>query len=458
MAFDAVLIEVSPGEARAAFLRRGILERLVVDRGDEDHREGDLFLGRVTRVVPAIEAAFVDLGLAAAGFLAVADARPAGVATGSIRAWVREGQSVLVQVLRQAEAGKGPKLTLRPRLSGRYLALLPAVPGGGQELVALAAAADAPAEAIEADGDSLRQAWAEIGEIARAASPPAMIRRSPGRVLAAILEAATPAPAEIRVNDATMAATLRAALPELAGRIHCAAAGAPLFAAAGVDEAIEVLLSRAVRLPSGGAITIEETAAGIAIDVDSGAAASGDAETVAASINLEAAAEISRQVRLRDLGGYLLVDFLPLRRRRNRDRLLEELRRAFADDAEETRIGGFTRLGRVEISRRRRRPSLPRRLTTACPLCALGRVKSPLTVAFEALRWVVAEDRAVPGRTWRITAPPAVIAALRGDGAAARTATETRLGRPLDLVEDERIALDRFAVEAVAPTEKRDGE
>jgi ribonuclease G len=483
MGIDAILVNVAPGETRTAFLQQGMLERLVVDRADEDHREGDLFLGRVTRVVPAIEAAFVDLGLAAAGFLAAADVRPSGSAGGRIGDWVREGQTVLVQVIREAEAGKGAKLTTRPRLSGRYLEFLPGqssggTAGGGPQQPAskpaddrlpgkLASghgvwlvrptAANAPTEAVLAEGERLLATWNEIGSALRSASPPLLVRSAASRTLAAILASAISAVTVIAVDDPSMAAILRAELPELAGQIRVVAEGAPAFADAGVDEQIEAILAPAVRLPSGGTVILEETAGGTVIDVDSGSATAGEPEAVAAGVNLEAAAEIVRQIRLRDLSGYLLVDFLPMRRRSNRDRVLQELRRAFANDGEESEIGGFTRFGRVEINRRRRRPSLPRRLTTNCPLCTAGRTKSPLTVAFEALRRVVAEDRAMPGHVWRIAASPAVIAALRGEGAATRSATEARLGRPLDLVEDERIALDRYAVWAVKAGQENDG-
>lgn len=401
MAVDLILVEASPGEVRAALLDHDILVRYAVARDGDGPRAGDVVLGRVVAVSAAADAAFVDLGHERPGFLGLSDARPAGAEGGRISDFVCEGDSVVAAVLRAPDGEKGAKLRRCPPPAG---ATVP------------------PA-------------------------PPATLARGPDPVTVAVREADLSVDAPILVNDRRTAAALRAALPDLADRVETAVRPASLFAAHGADEQIHALLRPAITLPSGGAVTVTPTPALVAVDVDIAKASAGGAAATALAVNLEAAEAVARRLRAADLSGYVVIDVVPMRRRDHREAVLDRLRRVVADDARGVDVGGYTRLGRIELNRRRAGPSLVAQLTVACPACeGLGRVDDPGGVALGAMRAVLAEDRAAPGRRWQVTATPAVIAALQGPLAAALHQTEDRLGRPLRLVADPAAAADRVHI------------
>ena len=291
MAIDRiVVVAAAAGEVRAAFLKDGLLCRLEVSRPDDRARAGDIYLGRVTKVAPQLGAAFVAIGLERDGLLAIPEKGGRGA--------IGEGDAVLVQVRRQPEAGKGARLTARPSLPGRVLVLV----AGGTEVrvsrrigddderrrlgdlaqalpaaantgwIVRSAAAGATAESLSNEAERLSARWAEI-EARRAASrPPALLHRAPDAALAAIVDEAGPELAGIIVDDPGILAAIRAALPEFAGRIEWHAGPEAPFEAYGVEEQIEAALAPRVPLPSGGVVAIAETAAVVAVDVDSGSA------------------------------------------------------------------------------------------------------------------------------------------------------------------------------------------
>lgn len=401
MPIDEVLISAIPGDRRAAARSRGTLVRLIFDAGTNDLRPGDLRLGRIVALAPAIGGAFVDIGADRHGLLMRADA-PAGRA-------LAEGETLVVRVTRSPDGDKGAKLDAR--LSDI-------------DVAATATAAGAPG-LIKAGGDP-------IADLLRGAAGPDLRR--------------------VLVDDASTLSTLRAAVPEVAGALRHWQEATPLFAAEGVDEAIDAALAVQVALPSGGRLHVEETAAAAAIDVDSGAFAGASARAAALACDLEAAAEIGRQILLRDLAGLIIVDFVPLRRPAERERVLALLRDALAGDDRQIRIGGWTRLGLLEIVRERRGPSLRRRLTAACTSCdGAGTVRDARWVAGEALRAVVAESRDPPFGIPALMVSPAVAAALRGPFAAARRAAEARLGCPVTLQESASLPADGFRLITMEP-------
>ncbi len=467
MAIDEVLVTVAPGEVRAGFRAGGRLRRLVVDRGDDRPLIGDVRLGRVTRVVRGLNAAFVDIGGDREGLLDLSAAAAAVERVG-------EGDPVLVQVSREAFGGKGPKLSLRPTLAGRYLVLLPdetgvrcsrrvgtgeaagrlraladLLPREHHGWIVRAAALPASADGVAAEAGRLIDAWHRIRRGRASASSPANLWRRAPPALAAVLDEAGAETRRLVIDDARFAARVRAEAPDLGARIEIFTGREPLFSVAGVEEEIDAALAPVLTLPSGGVMTIAETAAAVAIDVDTGAAEQGGREPTALAVNLEAAEAVIHHVGLRELAGYILVDFVPMQRRENNARVLKRMRDGFASDRRDVHVGGFTRLGMVELTRRRLGPSLGEQLTEACPCCrGNGRVKSPRTVALEALRAVLTADAAEPGRAWTVEAPRPVVAALSAPLAQARRDAEARLGRALRLVEDAASAPDAFRLAA----------
>jgi ribonuclease G len=403
MRIDEVLVTALPGDRRAAALASGMLVRLAFDGDDEEIRIGDIMLGRVMRLAPWIGGAFVDLGSGLGGVLMHSDA-PADRR-------LAEGEAVVVQVRREATGWKGPKLTAR----------LPSLP-------------DEAASAI-----------------AGGARPPCRLCRGPDAIPTLLRDAAEAGVRRVFVDDGATLSRLRAAIPEIAEAFEPWLEPSPLFASFGIDEAIDRALAPVSALPSGGRLTIEETEALTVIDVDTGAETGVSAGSAALSCDLEAAAAIGREVMLRDLAGVLVIDFVPLRRPAERARVLAALRNALAGDDRRLRIGGWTRLGLVELVRERRGPSLAQRLTADCPACdGRGRVVSARWAAGDALREVLAEARRTPAATPTLAAAPAILQALRGPLAAATGDVEGKLGGRLRLTASD--ALPARGFQLLAPT------
>ena len=493
MSTDEILIEAGPGETRIALMEGGRLRELVVARPGDGSVVGNVYLGRVERVLPGIGAAFVDVGLERAGFLGLAEARPAGHAAGKTGApaadrigdYLSEGDAVLVQVQRDAVADKGVKLTTHIGLTGRALVLLPGVGDillsrrimgeaerarleallgdlaeTGEGLILRTAGMDAPAAALGRELETLRGLWRAIQERRRDSRPPACLLAEPMAPFRVLRDEAGPEVHRIVVEGARMLAELtafcREQAPGLEAKLRGHAEEAPLFEAFGVEEQIEAALAERAALPSGGSLIIEPTAALTAIDVNTGGRSeSGGPEETALATNLEAAEEIARQLRLRNLSGMLVVDFVPMRRRPHQAEVLARLRSAVADDRVATHVFGFSPLGVVEMTRPRHGQTLAERLTVPCRACAAsGRIKTPAAVAAAILRRVLGEARLAPGAVLEVAAAPAVVEMLGTGLSRALAETEEKLGAPLSLNADAALAADAFKVTARRRTEE----
>jgi ribonuclease G len=454
MPADTAFVSALPGETRIALAERGRLVEVWVSRPGAGCRVGDVYLGRVEKVVPGLEAAFVDVGGPRAGFLALAEARPAGAgeasAGGAIGDFVSEGDAVLVQVTREASLDKGPKLTQRVVLAGLFASFDTGLPDGP----VVRGRADPSGPDVGREFERLRAEWERMESDAKRARAPARLGREAGAIAAALLDGRAASVGRIVVDDADAFAEAKAdlaeAAPELASGLELSPDWGTLFDAFGLEEQIEAALEPAVALPSGGRLVVAETAALAAIDVDTGAASgAGGKEEVAAAVNREAAAEIARQIRLRNLGGAIVVDFAPSRRPRARAAALRALETSLADDPVGVHVFGFTRLGLVEMTRPRRRPSLAETLTQPWPSPdGPGRARAPVAVAYAALRRLIKESRAQPGAAFSLAAPRAVVGAFEGEAREARRRVEAHLGRTIALVADETLAPDRFQVAA----------
>ena len=392
-----LLVSALPGEARAAWLEGEALADLVIQRDDRPGLLGNLYLGRIAKVDKGLNAAFVELGLARGGFLPL-DEAPEGAS---------EGETVAVKVLREGAAGKGPRLTARLK-------------DPPPDLAARVSAARAPALLLRGD-DPLE------------------------RVLAARQR-----PEEIVTDDEAVFARLKGALgADLPAEVlRLDLDPVPLFERAGIEAEIEALLHPAVALPSGGSLLVEPVTTLTAIDVNTGRHdGRAGSEAAALAVNLEAAGEIARQLRLRALSGLIVIDFLALKQVEVRREVVAALRRHLKRDPEAGRVQPMAPSGLVETTRRRSRPPLHEMLTAPCGLGGGGRVRDPVTLAFEALRRLRAEAAARPAGDPAIRAAPAVIAALSGPAAAAREALEARLAKPIVL--DEAPAAPGESAEAV---------
>lgn len=399
MARIEIVCSPAPGETRLAVVADGRVTDLLVARAG--HAVGAVWLGRVLKA-PAGGPAFVDIGLARPGVL------PRGGAS--------EGEAVVVQATADAHADKGVELTAAVSLPGRLLAFTPLKPGvavsrriaepeerqrllalarglaaAGEGVVVRTQAAGAGEAELAAELAALRATWQAIAARAAAARPP--LRLMAADPLAALL-AEHPGVERLTVDDDAAFAALRRRYPALAHRHR----GGSAFADCGAEEALAQALEPVVPLPSGGSLIIEATAAVTAIDVNGGAGQPRDA-------NREAVAEIARQLRLRGIGGHIVIDFIPERGPEHRRRLVEAMRAAVANDPVPTHVVGASPLGLVEMTRERRRPALAEVMEEAT------RLPSAETVGLDGLRRLV-RGVARPG-TPTLTAAPEVVDALR---------------------------------------------
>lgn len=463
-----LLIDDSPGELRAALREDGRLVELIVERAGHESVVGNVYLGRIEHVLPGLDSAFVDIGLERSGFLARIE--------GLDGARLAQGARVLVQTTKDGVGEKGPVLTMRIALPGRHLVYAPLEHGitlsrrivDADErkrvgaLVAAVAAAEgayvvrtgavAASEAdLRAEAARLSALWESIESGRDQGTPPACLHREPGAVARLLRDWAAAGLSRVvvdgRAAHAAALAHARAHLPEIVPAIRLHDEVEPLFELEGVEEEIEAALHPRVRLPSGGEIVIERTEALTVVDVNSGTHTSrGRAEDTIRDTNLEAADEIARQIRLRGLAGRIVVDFIAMERIDDRRRVQQALERALAGDRSPVRVGGFSSLGLMEITRRRGRESLAEILCEPFTLDAMAR--TALTVALEALRAAQRSAKAAPGRALTLLAAPEVVESLKAEAAEARAVLEGALGRPLTL--QARADLDRESYEIVA--------
>ena len=465
-----LLISASPGELRAALVAAGDLIDFRLARTVGGSLLGAIYLGRVLRLLPALDAALVEIGLERPAYLGAADALPRGDLAG-----LTEGAAILVQVKRDARADKAAAVSMRPRLVGRLLEWTPmrsgiavdavevrarkrlesAVAGAlaaGEGVRLLPAATHAPTEALAAEIAALRARWAAIAARRGDATSPACLERVPP--LAALLtEFVDERLQRIVVDDAALLAEARAWLarerPASTAAVEPHRAATALFEAHGVAESIAALGDLRVRLPGGGALIIEPMATVTFIDVDSGALAEErrSGEEALLAVNVEAAAEIARQIRWRGLAGAIVVDFITLRRSAAKERLLAALRGALDAGAIEAQLLGWTKLGHVELIRPRRQAPLHEILYERGPQG--GQVKSALTVALEALAAAERQIAATPAAAVTLRVHPAVAEALQGVAAPALQRLETRSGRGLAILAEPSRARDGFDIGAV---------
>jgi ribonuclease G len=439
-----ILITAMPQETRVAILEDDVLVELMVDRPDAERLVGDIYVGQVQAVLPGIQAAFVDIGTEKAAFLHVSDVVPeededddeeerdrnGDRSAGKfppIQDMIAKGQRVLVQASKEPIGTKGPRVTTHISLPGRFLVLMPGsshigvsrkiedreergrlramarelVPEGvgviirtvGEELTR---------EVFERELRTLHDTWKKIQKRSRSARPPALIHREAKLTSGIIRDVFTTKVDALTIEGKEVHNEVKQYLdgvdPALMDRVHLYVDPVPLFDKYGVEDAIREAFQRRVDLPSGGYIIIEPTEALVSIDVNTGRyTGKKDPEKTILKTNVDAAREIARQLRLRDIGGIVVCDFIDMETRANQERVLQELRQHLARDRARTRAFQVSELGLIEMTRQRVRPSLFQSLTEPCPHCGgSGRVFRPETVvrrAERAIRRIAVQQR-----------------------------------------------------------------
>lgn len=433
-----ILIEVSPGETRGAIVDdNGRLVELLIERMNRPSLEGGIHLGRVTRVEASLNGAFVALADGQDGFLR----RSKGL---------HEGQSVLVQVTREASGGKGPTLSDRPSMVGRYLALTPmrsdvtysARLGNGRRRAQLetlvsrlqveegfalrAAAVDVEDDDIVAELARLQDDWREIQDAAAARETPARLAPPPDLIARVLRDQEA---GQVVIDDPLAFRKAEALasehMPGWRGLLQRHDDATPLFEAYGLAEEVEAVCERTVILPDGIRLTIDPLEALTAIDVDSGAGGRRTADDAILRVNRAALGEVARQVRLRNLSGLIVVDFLNMRRKNVRSEFLQAARRAFRGDPVQVDVMGLTAAGLLELTRRRIAPPLHELLT--------ARPSAGPTAAASACAALRAVLRLTGPGSPVLVAAPEIIDLLEGPLAAARAEVDRRMGQPVAL-------------------------
>lgn len=472
-----IFIDAGFREVRVATLRDGQLSDLVIEPGARQSVEGNIYLGRVVQVAAQLQAAFVDFGMAKDGFLPVEAARhfggaPDGGERPDITSLVHEGQAVLVQVRADAVADKGARLESDISLAGHYAVYGPnrggtAVSGkitdeaernrlidvfksddGG--FVVRTAAEGKGDDELLAEAESLRARWAEIRDKVDQAEAPAEIEAELDPVLRSLRDAVSKDVSKLVVADraAHSRAVSYAKLAFAGGgpAISPHSADGDLFEDYGIAEQIEELLRSRVALPGGGALTIEATEALTAVDVDTAGVRGPDRAANALAVNIEAAAEVARQVRLRGIGGLVVVDFVSLDDDGDKQQVAAAMKAALAKDPSPTRMGVMDDFGLIAFTRRRGSKGPAAAMLERCRACGGGGQRLSLaSAAAQAYRTAELEARNGPPGPLAISVASDVANAM-AEGAADIQAFADRVGREISIAADPQRARDSVEV------------
>ncbi len=484
-----ILINWAPQETRVAVVEHGAVQELHVERTLERGLVGNIYLGKVARVLPGMQSAFVDIGLERAGFLHVADlmssiaarhaepeAGKAEAAALPIEKQVFEGQPIMVQVLKDPLGSKGARLTAQVSIAGRLLVFLPQDKHIGvsqkipprqrdelrQRLQALAGdtggfilrtnAEDASDAELGEDIAYLRKTWSRIKERAQVQPAASLLHQDLNLLQRVLRDVAGEATQSIRVDSREQHQALQqfAAdyMPAMLKKIQLYTGERPIFDLNNVDEDIARALGRRVDLKSGGYLIIDQTEALTTVDVNTGGfVGARNFDDTIFKTNLEAALATARQLRLRNLGGIVVVDFIDMQQLNHRDAVLEEFKKQLARDRVKTTVNGFSALGLLEMTRKRTRESLAHQLCEPCSVCqGKGTVKTARSVSYDILREILREARQFNPREFRVVAAPQVIELLLDEESQHLAGLSDFIGKPISLQAEATLPQEQYDI------------
>ncbi|WP_370598359.1 ribonuclease G [Plesiomonas shigelloides] len=482
-----LLINVTPSETRIAMVEGGVLQEVHIEREAKRGIVGNIYKGKVSRVLPGMQAAFVDIGLEKAAFLhasdivphteCVADTEQQQFRVRDIAELVRQGQDIMVQVVKDPLGTKGARLTTDITLPSRYLVFMP---GASHVGVSQRIESEVERERLksivsqqcdELGGFIIRTAAEGVGE-AELAQDAAFLKRLWSKVLQRKIRQGSRTTlygelaigqrilrdfvgtelARIRVDSRQMFEVLteftREYVPELTDKFELYTGRQPIFDLFDIENEIQRVLDRKVELKSGGYLIIDQTEAMTTIDINTGAfVGHRNLEETIFNTNIEATQAIARQLRLRNLGGIIIIDFIDMLSEEHRRRVLHSLEQALGKDRVKTNINGFTQLGLVEMTRKRTRESLEHVLCGECPTCqGRGTVKTVESVCYEILREIVRVHHAYDADQFLVYASAAVADALRGEESHALAELELFIGKQVKIQTEPLYQQEQFDV------------
>jgi len=440
---EEILINFTPQETRVALISHGDVQELLIERAQNRGYVGNIYLGKVMRVLPGMQSAFIDIGLDKSAFIHIADIY--GAHEQPIEKVVFDGQTILVQVLKDPLGTKGARLTTNISIAGRNLVYLPNDEKDGQigisqkitneedrerikarvkeimpaefkgSIIVRTSAEEASNEDLGEDLNYLVRSWEKIHENTLRLPTTSLVYQELTLIERVMRDIAEEKTTQIRIDSAENFKKLqqftKTFIPNLVDKINLYRGERPLFDLFDVENEINLALNRRVNLKSGGYLMIDQTESMTTIDVNTGSYIG--AKTFVDTIyktNLEAAKAIARQLRLRNLGGIIIVDFIDMHIVEHQTAVLAELKKSLELDRVKTSVSSFSALGLVEMTRKRTRESLAHQLCQPCPVCeGKGEIKTPQTICYEILREIIREHRQFNPKEFRIVACPDVI-------------------------------------------------
>ena len=484
------LVNFTPQETRVALMQGGIVQELHIERTASRGIVGNVYLGRVVRVLPGMQSAFIDIGLERTAFLHVADIweqrgngqggeRANGDGPKPIEKILSEGQNLIVQVLKDPIGTKGARLSTQISIAGRLLVylpqdrhigisqriegeaereqlreklqqLVPAQESGG--FIVRTMAEKASDEELANDIAYLCKRWKEAKNAAVSAHPPALLYHDLTLGQRLLRDLVTPDASRIlidsRENFQKLSTFAREYMPQIAHLLEHYTGERPLFDLHGVEDEIQKALARRVELKSGGYLIIDQTEAMTTIDVNTGGFVGlRNFDDTIFKTNLEAAQTIARQLRLRNLGGIIILDFIDMENEEHKAAVLAELNKALARDHTRMSVNGFTALGLVEMTRKRTRESLAHVLCEPCPTCGgRGEVKTARTMCYEVLRELLREARQFNAREYRVLASQPVIDLFLEEESGSLAMLSDFIGKPISLQAESGYTQEQFDI------------
>ncbi len=467
---EEILINIMPPETRVALIENGVVQEIIIERAGSKGLVGNVYKGTICRVLPGMQAAFVDIGLERAAFLHASDIVTGSRddnRTGNITELVREGGDVMVQVVKDPLGTKGARLTTNISIPSRYLVFLPALDNVGvsQKIedeeerarlrailndvvkdrdlpgsyIARTASEGVSSEALYKDMRFLSRLWDSIRERCADARSEALIHEDLPLVMRSLRDLVGPEVEKIRIDSREYWSRARAFIekfiPEVPVQIECYPGERPIFDLYGVEDEIQKALESKVQLKSGGHLVIDQTEAMTTIDVNTGAfVGHRNLEETIFKTNLEAAQAICRQLRLRNLGGIIIIDFIDMSEVEHKRQVLRALEKCLARDHAKTHITEVSALGLVEMTRKRTRESLEHVLCESCPTCGgRGSLRTAETTCYEIFREILREARQFDVQSLLVLASQEVVDRLLDEESTNLAELEEFIGKPIKL-------------------------